>query len=100
MGFGEVLSQVLLAPPYVFAVLPALGMATVADRIPHSRAWMMLFGCAQSIIGTALYSQLPETNRAGRYIGTFLAVGGCNSNVGLILSWAQTSIRRQSKRGE
>lgn len=99
MGFDEAMSQILLAPPYVWAVLPAMGMAYGADRLKNCRAWMMLLGCAQSIIGTMLYSHLPESNKAGRYIGTFLAVGGCNANVGIILSWSQCSVRRQSKRG-
>lgn len=71
--------------------------AYCADRIPNCRAWMMLSGCLQSIVGTVLYSK--TTNTAARYIGTFLAVGGANGNVGLILSWAQCSIRQQSKRG-
>jgi hypothetical protein len=73
--------------------------AYCADRIPNCRAWMLLSGCAQSIIGTALYSQLPVSAKAGRYVGTFLAVGGANGNIGLILSWSQCSIRQQSKRG-
>lgn len=93
------LSQVLLAPPYVYAVLPAMFQAAMADRVKNCRAWMMLLGCAQSIIGTMLYSHLPESYKAGRYVGTFLAVGGCNANVGIILSWSQCSIRQQSKRG-
>lgn len=73
--------------------------AYIADRVPNCRAWMMISGCIQSIVGTALYSKLGASNVAGRYVGTFLAVGGANGNVGLILSWAQCSIRMQSKRG-
>lgn len=99
MGFDQTMSQVLLAPPYVWAIVPAMGQAFVADKVKHCRAWMILCGCAQVIVGTCLYSQLPESAKAGRYIGTFLAVGGCNGNIGLIISWAQTSIRTQSKRG-
>lgn len=45
-----------------------------------------------------MYSQLPLSMKAGRYAGVFLAVGGCNANVPLVISWAQTAIRAQSKR--
>ncbi|BEI81739.1 hypothetical protein CcaverHIS002_0208990 [Cutaneotrichosporon cavernicola] len=99
MGFTDTMSQVLLAPPYVWAVVPALAHAYFADKYRNMRAWMILSGCLQSILGTILYSQLPEHLKAGRYAGTFLAVGAANGNVGLIISWAQCSIRNQSKRG-
>lgn len=45
-----------------------------------------------------MYSQLPLSQKAARYAGVFLAAGGCNGNVPLVISWAQTSIRAQSKR--
>ncbi|BEJ12440.1 hypothetical protein CspHIS471_0209000 [Cutaneotrichosporon sp. HIS471] len=99
MGFTDTMSQVLLAPPYVWAVVPALVHAYFADKYRNMRAWMILSGCLQSILGTILYSQLPDRLKAGRYAGTFLAVGAANGNVGLIISWAQCSIRKQSKRG-
>ncbi len=99
MGFTDTMSQVLLAPPYVWAVVPAMVHAYFADKFKNMRAWMMLSGCLQCILGTILYSQLPESMKAGRYAGTFLAVGAANGNVGLIISWSQCSIRNQSKRG-
>ncbi|CAK9784065.1 unnamed protein product [Cutaneotrichosporon oleaginosum] len=99
MGFTDTMSQVLLAPPYVWAVVPAMVHAYCADKFRNMRAWMMLSGCFQCILGTILYSQLPERMKAGRYAGTFLAVGAANGNVGLIISWSQCSIRNQSKRG-
>lgn len=99
MGYDDTMSQVLLAPPYVWAVVPAMVHAYISDKFPNCRAWMMISGCCQSVLGTCLYSQLPASMKVGRYIGTFLAVGAANGNVGLILSWAQCSIRGQSKRG-
>lgn len=99
MGFDNFMSQILLAPPYVWAVVPAIAHAIVADKYKNMRSWMIISGVVQLIVGTLLYSQLPVSQKGARYFGTFLAVGGCNGNVGLILSWCQCSIRTQSKRG-
>lgn len=99
MGFDETMSQVLLAPPYVWAVIPAVLHATIADKYKNMRAWMMMSGIAQVMLGTLLYSQLSTKHKGARYFGCFLAVSGCNGNVGLIISWCQCSIRTQSKRG-
>lgn len=38
------------------------------------------------------------SQKGARYAGVFIAVGGGNANVGLLISWFQTSIRKQSKR--
>jgi nitrate/nitrite transporter NarK len=71
----------------------------MSDRIRGMRSIMICFNAICLIIGTCMYSQLEKTQKAARYAGIFLAIGGCNSNVPLIVSWAQTSIRSQSKRG-
>lgn len=99
LGFGNTMSQVLLAPPYVWAIIPAVVQAKVSDRFKNCRSWMLVAGCTQFIVGTCMYSQLPASSKVARYVGTFLAVGGCNANASLSLSWAQCSIRTQSKRG-
>lgn len=59
---------------------------------------MIMFNTACAIAGTAMFSKLSMAHKAARYAGVFLAVGGANANVGLIISWSQTSIRQQSKR--
>lgn len=46
-----------------------------------------------------MYAYIPEQYKAARYVGVFFATAGCTSNVPLIISWSQTSIRTQSKRG-
>ncbi|TXT05348.1 uncharacterized protein COLE_06668 [Cutaneotrichosporon oleaginosum] len=99
MGFTNVQAQLLVAPPYVWAAIPALSSAFLADNVRNCRSVAVAFNATCVIVGTAMYSQLPLSQKAARYAGVFIALGGCNSNVPLILSWAQTSIRSQSKRG-
>lgn len=57
-----------------------------------------MFNSVCVIAGTAMYSRLPLSQKAARFAGIFLAVGGGNSNVPLIISWQHTGIRSQSKR--
>jgi nitrate/nitrite transporter NarK len=99
MGFTNMQAQLLVAPPYVWAAIPALSTAFLADRVRNCRGVAVTINALCVIMGTAMYSQLPATQKAARYAGVFLALGGCNSNVPLVISWAQTSIRSQSKRG-
>ena len=98
MGFTSIESQLLVAPPYVWCVIPAIATAMLSDKYRH-RAAAICFNATCLIVGTAMYSQLPATKKAARYAGVFLAIGGCNSNIPLVVSWAQSSIREQSKRG-
>ncbi|GMK57426.1 hypothetical protein CspeluHIS016_0402600 [Cutaneotrichosporon spelunceum] len=98
MGFDNALAQILVAPPYVWCIVPCVAMSMFSDRT-RMRAVGVSFNALCVIIGTCMYSQLRKDQKAARYAGIFLAIGGCNSNVPLIVAWAQSSIRRQSKRG-
>lgn len=98
MGFTNVQSMLLGTPTNVYAFIPALSTAYIADKVKNARAYVVMFNALFVIIGTCMYSQLPLSQKAARYAGVFLAVGGCNGNVPLLISWAQTSIRAQSKR--
>lgn len=98
MGFKGFMSQILVAPPYVWVPFPAMATAFLADRY-HARALAISLNSIQVLVGTCMYSQLGSDKIAARYAGVFLAVGGSNANIPLAISWAQTSIRRQSKRG-
>lgn len=99
MGFTNVESMLLGTPAYFWAIIPALSCGRIADKVPRMRGYMVMFNSACIIVGTAMYSQLDKSQRAARFAGIFLAVGGGNSNVPLIISWQHTSIRAQSKRG-
>ncbi|GMK56332.1 hypothetical protein CspeluHIS016_0301720 [Cutaneotrichosporon spelunceum] len=98
MGFNNVESMLLGTPAYFYAIIPAVVCGRIADRIPHMRGNMILFNAVCIIVGTAMYSQLPSNQRAARFVGIFIATGGGNSNIPLILAWQAVSIRAQSKR--
>lgn len=98
MGFSNAMSQLLTAPPYVFTIIPAIPTAYIADKC-HARAYTIMFNALMLLVGTVIYTQVPVTQKGARYFGVFLAVGFANANCPLIISWAQTSIRSQSKRG-
>jgi MFS family permease len=97
MGFSPALSQILVAPPYVWALIPAIGSGVMSDKTQIRSIWIV-FNALCAIMGLALFAFLPLSNTAGRYAGIFLCAGGCNSNVPLVIGWAQISIRAQTKR--
>ncbi|BEI84447.1 hypothetical protein CcaverHIS002_0410510 [Cutaneotrichosporon cavernicola] len=98
LGFTNVQSMVLNIPPNAWSVIPALVTGYIADKFRHMRAAVVIFSAICIIVGTAMYSQLGANQKVARYAGIFIAVQGGNCNVPLVLSWAQTSIRAQSKR--
>jgi MFS family permease len=98
IGFNNVESQLLTTPPPFWALLQSMVVATLADRYGW-RAGAVAFNSVTLIVGTAMYSQLPLSMKAARYAGLFLSYGGAQSNVPLVISWSQTAIRAQSKRG-
>lgn len=108
MGFSNVESIVLNAPLQVWSMIPGFATAYLADKYRNMRSWAIVINCSCLILGTCMYSQLPRTLKAARFVGCFFAVGGCNceltfapltpANIPLVLSWAQCCIRSQSKR--
>ncbi|GMK56062.1 hypothetical protein CspeluHIS016_0211180 [Cutaneotrichosporon spelunceum] len=99
MGFNNIESMMLGTPAYFWAIIPAVVCGKIADKVPNTRALMVMFNAACILIGTAMYSKIHPSQKNARFAGIFLAVGGGNSNVPLIISWQATSIRAQSKRG-
>lgn len=99
MGFSNMMSQLLVVPPYVWCVFPAVSSALVADKVKGARAYAIVFNICCLIVGTAMYSHIDVKKKAARYAGIFLAIGGANSFLPLVVSWSQTAIRAQSKRG-
>lgn len=97
MGFNNMEVQLLSTPPNFWALFPALMTAWISDKY-KLRGQMVMLNAAQIILGVSLFSQLPRQQKAARYVGVFFAAAGCNSNVPLVTSWAQTGIRKQSRR--
>ncbi|BEI85743.1 hypothetical protein CcaverHIS002_0600300 [Cutaneotrichosporon cavernicola] len=99
MGFNNIESMMLGTPAYFWAIFPAIICGKIADKYRGTRAFMVMFNAACILIGTGMYAKLPASQKNARFAGIFLAVGGGNSNVPLVISWQATSIRAQSKRG-
>lgn len=98
MGFTNVESMLLGTPAYFWALAPSLISGRIADRVPRTRAYVVMFNSMCIILGTCMYSQIDKSQKAARFAGMFLAVGGANSNPPLVISWQQTAVRAHSKR--
>lgn len=103
MGFTNAQAQLLFAPPYVWVFFPAMAGAYFSDWLAGPtrmvRGPVVSFHAACIVVGIAMFSQLPQNQVAARYVGVFLTCGGANANIAMVISWCQTSIRAQSKRG-
>lgn len=97
MGFDNKMSQILTAPPSFYSPIPAVIMAMLADKY-NLRMHMVALNAVITIVGVSMFSQLSKHQTAARYVGVFLATGGCQASIPLITSWSQTVIRSQSKR--
>ncbi|TXT06940.1 uncharacterized protein COLE_06271 [Cutaneotrichosporon oleaginosum] len=97
MGFDNKMSQILTAPPSFYSPIPCIIMAKIADKY-NMRMHMVALNAIITVVGVAMFSQLSKDQTAARYVGVFLATGGCQASIPLITSWSQTCIRSQSKR--
>ncbi|BEI82241.1 hypothetical protein CcaverHIS002_0301090 [Cutaneotrichosporon cavernicola] len=97
MGFDNKMSQILTAPPSFYSPIPCIIMAKLADK-KKWRMQVVAFNALLTIIGVCMFSQLSKDQTAARYVGVFLAAGGCQASIPLITAWSQTCIRSQSKR--
>lgn len=97
MGFAGRDVYLLVFPPYVAALPWGLTLAYFSDKTGRRLPFISL-NAVIAALGCALFAFLPRTNTAGRYIGIFLCCAAVNSNVPLISSASQASIRGQSKR--
>ncbi|GMK58091.1 hypothetical protein CspeluHIS016_0501230 [Cutaneotrichosporon spelunceum] len=97
MGFDNKMSQILTAPPSFYSPIPCVIMAKLADKY-NWRMHMVALNAVITVVGVAMFSQLAKEQVAARYVGVFLATGGCQALIPLITAWSQTCIRSQSKR--
>lgn len=96
MGFSYAMAQLLQSPPYVFAIICSCISAYVSDKM-RIRWPVMFFQAGVAIIGLlmVLYAGVP----AARYVGLFLAIYGCQSNIPSSLAYGQNQTARPEKRG-
>ncbi|CCX04326.1 major facilitator superfamily domain-containing protein [Pyronema domesticum] len=95
MGFSAAMSQLLSAPPYIFACITAFGMAVLADKT-HKRGPVIVFQNLLVIVGLLITAYTKGTGP--RYFGIFLGLTGAQGNVPAVLSYQSNNIRMNSKR--
>lgn len=95
MGHSPAITQLLSAPPVVFAVASALTISWLSDKY-RKRAPAIAFQCFLVITGLMITAY--HKNNGVRYFGLFLGQAGCQGNVPSILAYQSNNIRMQSKR--
>ena len=95
MGYSQGVTQLLSAPPVVFAVISALVVSWLADKY-RLRSPAIVFQCFLGITGLLITAYHP--NDGVRYFGLFLGQAGCQGNIPAILTYQSNNIRLQSKR--
>lgn len=96
MGYTPFMSQVLGAPPSVFAVIVCFALSWWADKL-KMRAPFIMGQAVITIVGLVLTGYALENNGV-RYFGSFLGVAGAAGNVPAILAYQSNNIRTNSKR--
>jgi len=95
MGFSVTIALLLLAPPFVLAVIVSLTTSYWSDKVKHRTPFIFAHGLI-AIVGFALVaSDIPN---GVKLFGTFLAVAGSNPNIPSVLAFAQNNIVGTSKR--
>jgi cyanate permease len=95
MGYSTAVTQLLSAPPVVFAVISALSVSWLSDRY-KVRSPAIVFQCLVGITGLMITAYHPKDGV--RYFGLFLGQAGCQGNIPSILAYQSNNIRMQSKR--
>ncbi|KZW02805.1 MFS general substrate transporter [Exidia glandulosa HHB12029] len=95
MGYSVKDSQILMSPPYAFAVVTGLALAVLADKL-NKRGPFIIFQALVTIAGLSMIA-FAEGN-ATRYAGSFLGLFGCQSNIPSVLAYQSNNIVGQSKR--
>jgi MFS family permease len=99
LGYKAANAQLLTIPPYAFAFITTIAVATVSERIGH-RALPIIGSALFAIIGyIILLANSDPTARPGiSYLGTFFAAGGIYPATALALSWPAINVSGQTKR--
>jgi hypothetical protein len=95
MGFSTNESILLSAPPYYYAVIPAILSSLVGDRY-QLRGPIIVFNCITLIIGFCMLGFTDQVTV--RYIGTYLATGAYVANWAAMATYQANNIVGQWKR--
>lgn len=95
MGFSSNKSILLSAPPYYYAVIPAILSSLVGDKL-QLRGPIIVFNCLSLIVG---FCMLGFSNQVTvRYIGTYLATGAYVANWAAMATYQANNVVGQWKR--
>ena len=99
LGYPPAISQLLTVPPYAFAFVTTLSVATVSERL-NQRALFIVGSALFAAVGYAilLSNQQPLARPGVSYVGTFFAAGGIFPATALSLSWPAINVSGQTKR--
>ena len=95
-GFNVALSNLLVFPPYVLAVLVSLTLSWLGDRTQH-RCPQIIGLTIVAIIGFITIGWAPNTG--GKLTGVFLAIAGTFCTVPPIVAFLGNNLVGQTKRG-
>jgi MFS family permease len=91
LGYNQVNSLLLVAPPYVFATIVALAVSHSSDRMGERCYHIVIpifFGMVGYIIAAA------TLNFAARYISLFLMLAGVYGSYNVALAWISSTLPR------
>jgi hypothetical protein len=95
MGFDTNESILLSAPPYYYAVIPAILSSLIGDKF-QLRGPIIIFNCITLIIGFCMLGFTDQVTV--RYIGTYLATGAYVANWAAMATYQANNIVGQWKR--
>jgi MFS family permease len=95
MGFSTNQSILLSAPPYYYAVIPAILSSLIGDKF-QLRGPIITFNCITLIIGFCMLGFTDQVTV--RYIGTYLATGAYVANWAAMATYQANNIVGQWKR--
>lgn len=95
MGFSSNKSILLSAPPYYYAVIPAILSSLVGDKY-QLRGPIIAFNCITLIVGFCMLGFTDQVTV--RYIGTYLATGAYVANWAAMATYQANNIVGQWKR--
>jgi MFS family permease len=95
MGYSPAISNLLTAPPVIFAVISAFIFAYISDKY-RLRAPVIATQCLIGITGLMITAY--HSSDGVRYFGIFLGTAGCQGNIPSILAYQSNNIRLQSTR--
>lgn len=95
MGFNTGESILLSAPPYYYAVIPALLSSYLSDKF-QLRGPVIVFNCVTLVVGFAMLGFTDQV--AVRLIGTYLATGAYVANWAAMATYQANNVVGQWKR--